>query len=224
MNKLWVFGDSQTFGHGCRPDGPLTEYYYNYKKDGDKTWPDLLGDKLGFEVVNCGKCGASNDDIFDIMIKNFNNIKEGDYVILGKTAHYRFDVRDFRSNTLFNVIGEVNIAQTKKEYQYWLDTIKRTRDEIENLVFFTSTFATDTLFKQRQDLRFDFIKDRLFEKKIGFFYEWEFETPPILPFGRIKGDTNNKIKDNHFSFKGHRQMYNYLCQIIPLNQIHDRLI
>ena len=30
---IWTFGDSFTFGHGCRPDGPLTEYYFDWKKE-----------------------------------------------------------------------------------------------------------------------------------------------------------------------------------------------
>ena len=35
MRTLWTFGDSFTFGHGCRPDGPLSEYYYEYKSNDD---------------------------------------------------------------------------------------------------------------------------------------------------------------------------------------------
>ena len=71
MNTLWTFGDSFTFGHGCRPDGPLPEYYNNYKKDGDDTWPNLLGSMLNTKVKNFGKCGASNDYILDSIIDNF---------------------------------------------------------------------------------------------------------------------------------------------------------
>jgi hypothetical protein len=43
---LYTFGDSYTFGHGCRLDGPLTEYYHNYKEDGEDIWPNLLGKML----------------------------------------------------------------------------------------------------------------------------------------------------------------------------------
>ena len=35
MNKIWCFGDSFTFGHGCRIDCPRNEYYNNYWKEGD---------------------------------------------------------------------------------------------------------------------------------------------------------------------------------------------
>ena len=57
-------------------------------------------------LVNCGRPGISNDTILDIMIKNFEDINEGDYVILGRTLHQRFDVKDHRTDKLSSVIPE----------------------------------------------------------------------------------------------------------------------
>ena len=52
MRTLWTFGDSFTFGHGCRPDGPTNEYYYNYRSESDDVWPNLLGKMLNLEIKN----------------------------------------------------------------------------------------------------------------------------------------------------------------------------
>lgn len=212
MNTLWTFGDSLTFGHGCRADGPLTEYYHNYKKENDDIWPILLSKKIGMNLKNCGKCGASNDYIIDDMISNFDNINEGDYVILGKSYYQRFDVKDFRTNILSDITTEIKVSMSKKENEDWLKKIGRTQEEVETLINFMFYFSTDELFKKRQDLRFDFIRQRLInERKIGFFYEW---SDVGLHMNRITQDTNGKINDAHFSFKGHYEMFQHIYEII----------
>ena len=91
MPTLWTFGDSFTFGHGCRPDGPINEYYYNYKSYSDDVWPNLLGQMLNVEVKNLGKCGASNDFIIDSIIDNWDFIQKDDFVIIGITFYTRID-------------------------------------------------------------------------------------------------------------------------------------
>ena len=79
MATLWTFGDSMTFGHGCVLDYEGDEYYKKYKKsDDDLIWPVILANKLGYKLNNLGKCGASNDYIFDTIISNYHLISEND--------------------------------------------------------------------------------------------------------------------------------------------------
>ena len=56
---IWAFGDSFTWGHGCRPgwgfthtDYPIPEYYLKYKKEGDKIWIEWLGEWFDEEIRN----------------------------------------------------------------------------------------------------------------------------------------------------------------------------
>ena len=112
MGILWTFGDSFTFGHGCRPDAPTNEYYYNYKSESDDVWPNLLGQKLNVEVKNLGKCGVSNDFIIDSIIDNFDMIKPNDVVIIGKSFYQRFDVPKLNNNT-FDTETVLGIKVTK---------------------------------------------------------------------------------------------------------------
>jgi len=220
---LWTFGDSQTFGHGCRPDGPLTEYYFNYKGENDDIWPELLGQKLNMNVRNFGECGASNDYIFDKMIENFENINEDDYVILGKTAHQRFDVRDYNTNKLFHVLGEMPIYIDDKETnEQWLRKHCRSQEEFETIINFVYYFAQDELYKERQDLRFQFIRKRLVnERKIGYYYEWSIFDDYMYYFHTIAKHTDQKIKDYHLSFKGHRQLSELIFQKIQSEVYHN---
>ena len=108
MVTLWTFGDSFTFGHGCRPDGPTNEYYYNYRSESDEVWPNLLGQMLNVEVKNLGKCGASNDFIIDSIIDNVDMIKPNDIVIIGKSFYQRFDMPKLNNNTFTQVLIQYN--------------------------------------------------------------------------------------------------------------------
>ena len=89
MNKLWTFGDSFTAGHGCTPEW---EYYKKYYKEGDKLWSQHLANELNLELVNLGKNGASNDQIIDLIIINYDKISINDTIIIQKSFPSRFDV------------------------------------------------------------------------------------------------------------------------------------
>ena len=195
MATIWTFGDSFTFGHGCRPDGPLCEYYNSYKKDGDNIWPNLLAELLNSNVKNFGKCGASNDFIIDCIIDQWNSIEEGDFVIIGTTFHNRFDIPIKNKLSLStNYWGIDDVSD--------LDLFKK--EEIETIVNFQYYFADNELYKARHIKRFNFLYKLLKEKKVNSFI---WDVPSITEtnkFEKIIESTNRELEDYHFSFKGHR--------------------
>jgi len=199
MNTLWTFGDSFTFGHGCRPDGPLPEYCSDYKIDGDDVWPNHLGKMLDAEVKNFGKCGASNDFIIDCIIDQWDFIKENDFVIIGVTYHSRFDVPLKNKKSLSSI--------------YWgfedLDLFEgEEKEQMETLVNFQYFFANHELYKKRHLKRYNFLNKLLNEKKVTTFI-WDVEYyQHTTRFEKIADATNGKIEDYHFSFKGHLDFSN----------------
>jgi len=199
MNTLWTFGDSFTFGHGCRPDGPLPEYCSDYKIDGDDVWPNHLGKMLDVEVKNFGKCGASNDFIIDCIIDQWDFIKENDFVIIGVTYHSRFDVPLKNKKSLSSI--------------YWgfedLDLFEgEEKEQMETLVNFQYFFANHELYKKRHLKRYNFLNKLLNEKKVTTFI-WDVEYyQHTTRFEKIADATNGKIEDYHFSFKGHLDFSN----------------
>ena len=99
MNTLWTFGDSYTFGAGCRSDGPVylitgksDEYFNNYKTKSDDIFPNLLAKMLNVNINNLGESSASNDFIIDSIISNWDNFKQGDYIIVQIVFHSRIDI------------------------------------------------------------------------------------------------------------------------------------
>jgi hypothetical protein len=204
MATLWTFGDSFTFGHGCRPDGPTNEYYYNYRKESDDVWPNLLGNILNTEVKNLGVCGASNDYILDCIIDNFNMIQPNDVVIIGKTFHQRFDVPKLNNNTFDTQCGE-DLAFIDKK----LNKNKSNKLEIETILNYGILFADHILFKKRQDKRFKFIEQQ-FRNKINKILIWDVIDFSSSKMETIQHHTLGEIKDLHFSFKSHKIFSEFL--------------
>ena len=205
MGILWTFGDSFTFGHGCRPDAPTNEYYYNYKSESDDVWPNLLGQKLNVEVKNLGKCGVSNDFIIDSIIDNFDMIKPNDVVIIGKSFYQRFDVPKLNNNTFDTYCAEdLNLISNdlkKNDNKHKL--------EIETILNYGILFCDQILFKERQNKRFKFIEKQL-NSKVSKLLMWDVDSDLRKSMETIHQHTHGEIKDLHFSFKSHKIFSEFL--------------
>jgi hypothetical protein len=75
MNKLWTFGDSFTWGYGCKAYNNKKSFK-NYLDTSKLIWPEIVGSKINLEVSNYAKSGATNDYILDTILKNFLNFKK----------------------------------------------------------------------------------------------------------------------------------------------------
>jgi hypothetical protein len=85
MNKLWTFGDSFTWGDGCKAYNNKESFTYqetfkNYLDTSKLIWPEIVGSKINLEVSNYAKSGATNDYILDTILKNFLNFKKNDII------------------------------------------------------------------------------------------------------------------------------------------------
>jgi hypothetical protein len=206
MRTLWTFGDSFTFGHGCRPDGPLNEYYYNYRSESDDVWPNLLGKMLNIEVKNLGKCGVSNDFIIDSIIDNFYMIKPDDLVIIQKSFYQRFDIPKLNSNTFDTYCAEdLNLINTNLKKNESVEN----KLEIETIFNYGILFSDNLLFKQRQNKRFKFIEQQ-FKNKINKILVWDVDGDLRKSMETIHQHTRGEIKDLHFSFKSHKIFSEFL--------------
>lgn len=203
---IWGFGDSFTWGYGCRPgwgpfnqDGPLPEYYTKYKKEGDKIWIEWLGEWFDEEIRNISQSGASNDKIFDWVLENFEQIKENDKVIIGMTSWARMDLPIDHSwmsiVSMFEDNGEQILRnQLKRQFveeKFW--------DTIINYQYF---FSDSPLWKERWETRFNFIIKELNKKKCQTI-SFQIQDPVASSMQTIWQDSG--IYDYHFSFTGHKR-------------------
>jgi len=201
MSKLWCFGDSFTFGHGCRPDGPMSEYYHKYRKEGDGIWVNILAKELNLEIVNRGMGLYSNDKIIDSIIDEYDNIAENDYVIIEKGFTHRFDMPNLDDNYLITIAPSPRNLLTK---DFTLASIDYTEDEIKSIEYMVVTLDSK-LITERQVKRLNFLKKIIENKKIKKCILWDIiDYINPLVYENIVHATNGEIIDHHWSFKGHK--------------------
>ena len=195
MDKLWVFGDSFTEGHGCTPEW---EYYKKFYKEGDGLWSQHLANELNLKLVNLGKNGASNDQIIDLIIINYNKISTNDTVIIQKSFPSRFDVPSMSAEgdewvSIFPIINSDLYSKTLSKEQY------------ETVINFCYHFADNSKYKKRQNLRFSFLINCLIKDGIKV-YLWDI-LKENGKYETIHIATKGEINDFHFSFDGHNRFY-----------------
>jgi lysophospholipase L1-like esterase len=210
MNNLWVFGDSFTAGWGCTPE---FEYYKKYYKEGDKLWVELLADEMELIPLNIAQHGVSNDYIIDSIILNWKKIKQNDFVIIGKTLSHRFDIPIKSEKCVpvgladrwVTILDKFNLDNGYDLFN---------KEEFETIINFNYHFASNSLYRERQDLRYNFLVKELEQKQIKV-YLWDWPSLQIkLKFNTIQMDTNNEFIDAHFSFKGHVEFYKWISKKI----------
>ena len=210
--NLWTFGCSFTKG-----DGTLEQDLYNSQfkiREDDLPWTSLLAKQLNLNLKNIGEGGVSNDTILDNIILNWDNINEGDYVIIGKTWSHRFDFPKYNGSLkMKSIVYRGGEGDVKKWFDHATQDIF-TPTQIECIKTFSVEFATQPAYSKRHDTRFAFIKKALIEhKKIRLCHIWDVEAL-WNDFELIVDATNNRINDYHWSYKGHKDFLTYLNQFL----------
>jgi len=198
MSTLWTFGDSFTYGYGCRytnnSSGGEKEYFEEYYKEGLDIWPNHLSKFLEMNLQNFGENGYSNWDILDKIIEQSKNIKKDDIVVIFRTDYQR---NRYPHNNRW-------IYPFKEDMK---------KEEYHSVVDFQYYFAKDKLYKKRQNLYFEYISNTLYQmnkvKTVLISHPWKFKN-----IETIRKHTKNKIDDSHPSFNGHLELAHLFYETI----------
>jgi len=217
---IWGFGDSFTWGFGCRPgwnpfnqDYPLPEYYIKYKKEGDKIWLDWIGEWFNEEVVNISESGASNDKIFDMVLENFEKINEHDKVVIGMTTWGRTDVPT--GNTWKSLLSAWEYGGMKILKENVSNYVSN--DELwETIINYQFFFSNSPLWEIRWRARFNFLVEQLNKKKCQTIL-FQIQEPIVLNMQTIRQETG--MPDDHFSFNGHKKFAEILFRRLTTSLI-----
>ena len=98
MGNLWIFGCSFSAEFDTYPylgyDGNSNTWYRDWRED--KTlppvWSQIVGEKLGLNVINLAHAGSSNYKIFKSFCDNVDRISENDVVIFEWSRVSRYNV------------------------------------------------------------------------------------------------------------------------------------
>lgn len=108
MSRLIAFGCSFTVGLGLPDIYPPNTFYWKDLPPSKYAWPNLLGERLGREVINCGVAGAGNKEILskiltfdflpdDIVVVLWSAFDRHDMTFYNKELHnpMRLDIKHF---------------------------------------------------------------------------------------------------------------------------------
>jgi hypothetical protein len=207
MNKIWFFGDSNTDGYNKLYK--WANEYIEWKGYQPTFWTEILANKLELPFENCGKGGSDNYTILDSIIKQIDNIKEGDYIIIGWSTITRFRLADtseeffhtavigqlpdlpfISERTLQEILVNRDSKLFLKEVTGWMTLLNHTFKN--NKIFYWSVFP-------------EFQKTKMLNNLYWSYYRGKME---------IINETKGSINDHHLSEFGCKVladiMFNYI--------------
>lgn len=204
VKKAWFFGDSFTAGYGA------TEEFEYYKKYGPgKTFSNLLSEYYNAEENNFGLPGRGNESIFQKIIENLINIKEGDLVILSNTSPWRGLVPTHSKGKLD--------SHKLTDCRLFPDSVGYNDEEISEILLRYCVYIKGHYLDQwnhyYRKTFLDFTK--YFQSKgcTAIFWDysvWSEDEEPGVVFDTIRKSTNGELLDIHWSYRGHKDAYEWI--------------
>ena len=202
MNTVWTFGDSLT--EGFRSNETWAKDYIKWKGYVPLTYGEIISKELNFELVNLGKGGSNNYSIFESFIKNIENIKKDDIVILGWS--------------------EVTRYRLANKYNKWVSFVPNFDHNFMNIENISRNTAEEILVNRQSKVYIDevniwikFLKYVIKDFKIinwSTFNDGEIDGVFVTGVERILDETNGDTIDGHFSEKGQMELAEILIREI----------
>lgn len=217
--NLFIFGDSFSFGDGCRPED---EYYIKSEYKVKKIWPELLSDELNLKLNMYAGRGYSNQETLRLLNQNLYKIRKNDIVIIGLTDYYRFELFSNRGFYRFfygsfkNIDDIDNLEFIKDDDTYedeWCKAVEQYGKYIHYPYHLT---YINNLYKSFTSI-YEFLNTNEI-KTILWTWEWSTKNSKIQHIPTKTEWTIQyeypDIDDCHYSWYGHNQFYKEISKLI----------
>jgi len=238
MNTIWFFGDSFTAGEGYNFEQFSDSSSINFKKDlilDDSTWnshpyfsrfnkwktnhqhqiwPYLVSNHFEMKCINKGENASSNQQILNRILSNINNFKKGDMLIVGYTVPYRLFLPSTDSNILMKTCLIESLEKNSEIKEIGLEEYS----DIEK------TSIVDYLYNiiHQYDENIELHEKKIYKNLFSFLNSLDITT--LLwdythwhNYENIDEATGGKIKDKHWSIKGHKDFSKLIIKSITNN-------
>ena len=218
MNKSYFFGDSFTFGDGCVLSEDRNFEYYNKFPNG-KIWTTIVSEFLNTKEINLGISGNSNQNIINQIIENLNNFNNGDYIFISNTRPIRIVHPNFKVGKITNLTSDLFLqTDNTPEYKEFLKIFfKNKSDQLDVLNYiYSAMLNNESMWSDFYDNQFTHLNHFLNSLNIKTF-NWHHTMWALdmrCEFETINKNTNGEIKDNHWSWNGHRSFSKYITNRI----------
>lgn len=219
MGTLHTFGCSYTAFYEKSDRKEFNEYKKINGGKFPKTWPELLSEKLNFDLNNVAIGGSSNYEIFHSFCDNVEKFKQGDIAIIGWSYKERFRLVNNKTNDFIRV--GPGFVPEKLINGISANTIEEMLVNRIHFRWVSEIMSWEKIIKKLCDL-------------IGVkLIIWSFDEtiPPHNGFlmllreqygaSRIYDETEGKIIDYHFATKGHIVQSDYFLDLINEKIIYN---
>jgi hypothetical protein len=206
---IWIFGDSFSvpFETHINNKCDWAIDYFNYKKEIPKTFGSVLSDLLKIDVTNLAIPGCDNYTMFHSYIKNIENIKKDDIVIIG-----------------WSEVGRFRLAS---KLNTWISFVPNFDNELKKMENISNQTIMEVCVNRLSDIYIDelndFIKIMKYSLPNNIIYNWS----PFLnirnsvanleniitPLG-INVETNGLVNDYHYGEVAHLNLAMYFYKKI----------
>lgn len=202
MYKLYTNGCSHTRGTELALDGQM-----------HLTWPNLLADHLGYELVDESLCGASNDTIYNTTLEYIlSNPIPPDKVVIQFTVLDRFDIGNR------TVLPRSSLKRVTPYNNFFKDYFTDNDKELSHKLL-NQMYSLQNIFYEHAIEDYTFLVWRPVDE--------EYITYRHLDKDRIMFDVNHRLSqkfdlcmkpdperwnkpDGHYGADAHEEMFNWL--------------
>jgi hypothetical protein len=204
VTRAWFFGDSFTKGYGAEKD---SRYFKEYGPG--KLFSELLSDSFEAQEMNFGLPGKCNNAIVKSITEQLLYIKPDDIVIITNTSPLR-DLVPHNSEPRL-------ISQKLLNSGLYPESLGYSDNEVsEALIQYCLKVRANYIPEWNRHYRELFLNFTNYFLLIGcraIFWDysiWSEEEEPGMKFENIHTATEGKIYDLHWSYKGHRDAYEWI--------------
>jgi lysophospholipase L1-like esterase len=206
MATVWTFGDSLT--EGFNPNQKWAKEYIDWKGYTPKAYGNFVSEILNCNLKNLGKAGSDNYSIFETFCKEYQNIEDDDFVIIGWSSCNRFRLANKENKW-------TSLVPNFENYLNNFDCIS------ENTINEILINRTNYRYIQEVNNWIKFISLACFNKKIIHWStikgEGELNTHHFFQMEKIYEETDGLISDNHFSEKGQMHLADEIIHVLSKN-------
>jgi hypothetical protein len=215
MNRLWVFGDSFSASNSKNNLEKWRIEYAKWKGYTPKVWPEFLNETLNLKLYNLSISATDNYTIFDTIIDNIDKIEKDDIVIIGWSSTLRFRFVD-KSESFNSIRPSTNFKKSTLNSSY--EYINLSLDTINEIL----VNRDNPLYEHELNRYIRFINLYLKDIKTLHWCPFQNQHPhlkitkidQIDNLEKINEETNNQVKDYHYSENGHKKLSKIIYNIL----------
>lgn len=214
MRKLWIFGDSYSEPFSKLNGMEWKSQYINWKGYMPKYYGDFLTDEFKFFPINNAIGGADNYTIFEKIVTFLDKINPNDVIVIGWSHTLRF--RIVNKTDSFNTIRPFSLDEMLQ-----LNKVTPYMDLSDNTIKEIIINRDSNLYINEVN---NFIKILNYCFRDNIIIHWSpfrqdlngmlTTVPSILNLEMISDETNDVIKDTHFSENSHKLLASQFSDII----------